>query len=315
MKRKILITGGAGYIGSAIVHSLLFSGEDVTVIDDLSNGQREQVSKDVKFIDLDIKNKVALKKALSGFYFTDVIHLAAKKAVGESEENPGLYYENNVIGTVNLLETISVNPEVRLIFSSTAAVYSESSSCKPVMESDPLKPINIYGHTKLVAEEVIKHYQRLGRIGEYVIFRYFNVAGDSGLRYFDKQAKNVFPLLAKAYASEEEFSIYGDDYETADGTCVRDYIHVSDIVEAHRLALQSSSSGTYNLGSSYGYSVRDLIQTFDQVTGKKLKVVVTKRRPGDSAYLVADSTIARDVLGWKPNRDLRSMVESSLSVL
>ncbi len=315
MKRKILITGGAGYIGSAIVHSLLFSGEDVTVIDDLSNGQREQVPKDVKFIDLDIKNKVALKKALSGFYFTDVIHLAAKKAVGESEENPGLYYENNVIGTVNLLETISVNPEVRLIFSSTAAVYSESNSCKPVMESDPLKPINIYGHTKLVAEEVIKHYQRLGRIGEYVIFRYFNVAGDSGLRYLDKQAKNVFPLLAKAYTSEEEFSIYGDDYETADGTCVRDYIHVSDIVEAHRLALQSSSSGTYNLGSSHGYSVRDLIQTFDQVTGKKLKVVVTKRRPGDPAYLVADSTIVRDVLGWKPNRDLRSMVESSLSVL
>lgn len=310
--KVVLVTGGAGYIGSALVQSLLQENYEVVVLDNLINGQKELLPKEVDFIEGDILNKENLTRLFSDYKFDSIFHLAAKKAVGESEIEPYQYYQNNVQGTLNLLEVMANFAVEKIVFSSTAAVYKEDHKALPIVERSDLLPINVYGHTKLIAEQMIQHYFRLGKIKHYTIFRYFNVAGDCGLQYQDQNAKNVFPILAQAYKSQGAFKVFGNDYATSDGTCVRDYIHVNDIVSAHLQALKGNYDGAFNLGNTHGFSVLELIKEFSAVTGKTITVQEEGRRLGDPAYLVADAQLAKETLGWRPQYDLKSMVESTL---
>lgn len=314
MQKTILVTGGAGYIGSACVQSLVDRGWRAVVFDDLSTGQADKVSPKAELIKGSILNKKDLQQVCQDFKFDAVMHFAAKKAVGESEEDPSLYFENNVTGSFNILKAMETFGIPQIIFSSTAAVYAPPRESAPIFEDAPIGPVSVYGLTKLMVEDMIQAYARTGKISRYSILRYFNVAGDFGLNYKEDKAQNVFPTIAKTITNDGEFMIFGDDYDTTDGTCVRDYIHLRDLVEAHALALGSSVSGIYNLGTGNGYSVKQLVEAFNAELKKPLKVKKVDRRLGDAPLVVADATLAKKEFNWQPKHTLKEMVEDTLRV-
>ncbi len=313
MNKNVLVIGGAGYIGSACVEELIENEYKVFVLDNLSTGQVEKVNKKARMIHGDILDMAVLENVFKDNEFETVIHFAGKKAVGESEEFPELYFENNVKGTLNILSMMSKYNVPKIIFSSTAAVYQPKGEDDSIYtEESHAEPINVYGESKLISEKLIKSFARLGKIKEYVIFRYFNVAGDTGLNYIEKNAQNVFPLLTNAILNGTEFKIFGDDYSTPDGSGVRDYIHLKDLVQAHVLGIGSVESGTYNLGTKNGFSVKELIQAFERITYKKMNVVIVEKRKGDPAIVIADSAKANNDLNWQAKSTLDDMVTSTL---
>jgi UDP-glucose 4-epimerase len=310
--KKVLVTGGAGYIGSHVAQELLDSGYSVRVYDDFSNGLHRRIDGRVReIIDGDILDRERLLDAVKGV--DAVIHLAAKKAVAESVANPLKYYENNVGGTLNLLAAISVHGVKKLVFSSSAAVYSPSEK-SALDESDPTQPLSPYGATKLLSEELITTVGRAESIST-ISLRYFNVIGAGGAQLGDNSRDNLVPKVFAALKSAREPEIFGSEYPTPDGTCIRDYIHVSDLARAHISALAKVESTLlheiYNVGSGRGYSVREIIDQISQSIGRPLNPTISPPRPGDPAKLIASiAKIERD-LQWSPRHSLKEMIDSS----
>jgi UDP-glucose 4-epimerase len=309
---RVLIVGGAGYIGAHVAQALLDNSYSVRIFDDFSNGLRRRV--DGKFDDVvvgDVLDRDALVKALDGI--DSVIHLAAKKAVEESVANPLKYYENNVGGTLNLLAAMTVKNVKKLVFSSTAAVYAPNDKSS-IEESDPVEPLSPYGATKLISEELIKNVGIAEGIST-ISLRYFNVAGSSRIEFGDNSKDNLVPKVFAAIKRGNEPEIYGDDYPTKDGTCIRDYIHVGDLADSHIAALKRVENSivheVYNVGSGSGYSVQEMMDQISESMNKKLSPIHAPRRAGDIPQLIASiSKIERD-LGWKPKRTLKEMIDSA----
>ncbi len=317
---KILVTGGAGYIGSVTADHLSRAGHEVTVLDNLSHGHREQVPEKAKFIEGDIHDKALLRHILfQGF--EAVMHFAAFIEAGESMTDPVKYFENNVVGSETLFAEI-VNAGVdKVIFSSTAAVYASQDG--PISETDPIGPVNVYGQTKRMMEEMLEWLCKTKGL-KAGILRYFNAAGASLLAHPPERGEAHHPethiipnVLAVAKGQKGEFTLFGDDYPTPDGTCIRDYIHVDDLATAHLLALKALSEGAFtfdvfNLGNGEGFSNKQVIETARKVTGKEIEVKVEGRREGDAARLVASSEKAKEVLGWEPKYpDLTTIISSA----
>lgn len=313
----ILVTGGAGYIGSHTVAELLDRGEEVVVIDSLETGHREALLGG-KLYEGDLRDKALLKKLFSENDIDAVIHFAANSLVGESMKDPVKYYDNNVYGTLCLLEAMNEAGVKKIVFSSTAATYGEPEKV-PIDENDRTQPTNVYGETKLMMERMMSWFDKVLGI-KYVSLRYFNAAGShaSGKIGEDHRPEShLIPLvLMTALKQREHISVFGDDYPTADGTCIRDYIHVSDLADAHMRAVdylrRGEDSNVFNLGNGLGFSVKEVIETSKQVTGVDIPVVMEARRAGDPAVLVASSEKARNVLGWNPSRNkLEDIIESA----
>ena len=303
--RKILVTGGAGYIGSHTVKELLRRGYETLTLDNLSTGHRESV-RGGEFIEADLRTIDALRDVFSKYHVDAVIHFAASCYVGESVKEPMKYYENNVLCGLNLLAAM-LEQEVRtIIFSSTAAVYGNPVET-PITEGHAQLPINPYGQTKSLFEDILKSHERLHGI-RYVSLRYFNAAGcdpDGEIGENHDPETHLIPLvLDAALGIGPELQIFGTDYDTPDGTCVRDYVHVCDLADAHILCLQrlldGGPSGAYNLGTGHGYSVREVVDAAERVIGRDVPRVESPRRPGDPPELVASAEKIRDELGWLP---------------
>ena len=311
----VLVTGGAGYIGSHMVKALLEADYRVVTVDDLGNGHRDAVLGG-EFIHGDIADRQLVQRTLTQYQVSAVMHFAAYIQVAESVADPGRYYRNNVAATVHLLEAMRACGVNRLIFSSSAAVYGEPQHT-PIAESHPKAPRNPYGRCKWIVEEMLADLDRaLGF--RSVSLRYFNAAGadPSGLLGERHEPEtHLIPLALKAAAGVlPELKVYGRDYDTADGTCIRDYIHVTDLCEAHLLALKvlldGGESAAYNLGNGEGYSVQEVISTTERVTGRSVPVVNAPRRAGDPARLVADSALGRARLQWQPRYEpLETIIE------
>ena len=297
---KLLVTGGAGYIGSVCAARLLESGHEVVVVDDLSTGHADAIPEGCKFIEADIAD-------VAGTVLTDpfdgVLHFAAKSLVGESMQDPYKYWDGNVVTSLRLLEAVRANGTPRLVFSSTAATYGEPDLV-PIREDAPTQPTNTYGATKLAIDHAISSYAAAHGLGA-VSLRYFNVAGAHG-RFGERHTveTHLIPIVLQvALGQRERVQMFGDDWPTADGTCIRDYIHVTDLADAHLLALEHATAGQhriYNLGNGTGFSVKQVIDTCRQVTGHPIPAEVAPRRAGDPASLVASSERAREELDWRP---------------
>lgn len=304
----VLVTGGAGYIGSHTVAALLDRNEDVVIIDNLQQGYRKSVLGG-KLYEGDIRDTAFLTKVFKENKIDAVIHFAANSLVGESMQNPGKYYHNNVYGTLNLLESMKAFDVNRIVFSSTAATYGEPEQL-PIQEADRTLPTNAYGETKLAMEKMMKWFDTAHGI-QYTALRYFNAAGahQSGKIGEDhKPETHLIPIILQtALGQRSHISIFGDDYPTDDGTCIRDYIHVMDLADAHIAALDHLRSGgdssVYNLGSGNGFSVKEVIETARRITGKDIPVKMEGRRAGDPAVLVASSEKIKKELGWQPKRE------------
>ena len=255
LKKNILITGGAGYIGSAIASELLNEGHMVCIYDDLSTGWEDKIDPRSEFIRGDILDLPKLQSVFASHVFDAVIHCAAKKVMSEGEQDPTLYFGTNVGGTLNILSCMESAGVPHIIFSSTAAVYAPLNDERGVKETDVLDPKSVYGRSKLMAEMLITEYVRLKNISTYTILRYFNVAGDTGLGFMEQNPQGVFPLLAQAFKEDTPFCIFGTTYQTKDGSAVRDYIHIYDLARAHVLALTRHESEIFNLGTNKGCSV------------------------------------------------------------
>jgi UDP-glucose 4-epimerase len=311
---KVLVTGGAGYIGSVVTERHLDAGHDAVVVDDLSTGHREAVAPRAELVIADLKDRGQLATALRGRRVDAVIHLAASSLVGESMEDPGKYFMNNLAAGVNLLEEALGAGATRFVLSSTAATYGEPDEV-PVTEQCRTVPTNPYGESKLAFERILAWYSRL-RGMRWISLRYFNAAGASAERGEDRDHEtHLIPLVLSAASGGGEIRVFGDDYPTPDGTCVRDYIHVLDLADAHVLALDAMErgvEGVFNLGSGSGFSVREVIAVAERVTGRPVRQVMAPRRPGDPATLIASAARAREVLGWRPIRDdLEAIVRSA----
>jgi UDP-glucose 4-epimerase len=310
--KNILVTGGAGYIGSVMVKKLLDGQNRVTVIDNLSKGKKALVDKRATFYKLDILNFSALEKKFKGKKFDTIIHFAALKNAGESMINPGLYGDN-ITGLLNVLKLASQIKAKQFIFSSSAAVYGNPQA-DLIAENHPCQPTNFYGYTKLAGEQILEWFRKTTSLN-YVALRYFNVAGDGGLNYLDPKAKNIFSVIADVLSGKKKFlEIFGVDYNTPDGTGIRDYIHVSDLAEAHIKALNLKGSEIINLGSEKGYSVLEIVKEFERVSGQTVPRKIVARRPGDVASCIATSAKAKKLLDWKAKLGLKEMVESTWSV-
>jgi len=298
---KLLVTGGAGYVGSVCAKVLLENGHRVVVIDDLSTGNADAVPPGAEFVDGDMV--AAARNLLGDGSFDGVLHFAAKSLVGESVQSPELYWQANVVKTLGLLEEIRAAGTPRLVFSSTAATYGEPETV-PITEDAPARPTNAYGATKLAIDNAITSYAHAHGLAATSL-RYFNVAGAyAGLGERHAVETHLIPLvLAVAAGHRSEILVYGTDWPTPDGTPIRDYIHVRDLAEAHLLALQHAQSGAhriYNLGSGTGFSVREVIDCCRRVTGRPIAARDVARRAGDPAVLVASSALAGSELGWRP---------------
>lgn len=314
---NILIVGGAGYIGSHMSRMLERSGHKAVVYDNLSSGHRESV-KEFSFIHGCLGDKETVKAAVETNSIDAVMHFAAHIEVGESVEKPSKYYINNFCKVVNLLDQIIECGVKHFIFSSTAAVYGDAKNNSPLTEHDPLLPINPYGKSKLMLENLLKDYEKAYGL-RYTVFRYFNASGadDSGdIGESHNPETHLIPLVLKAASGEREsIKIFGTDYNTPDGTCVRDYLHVNDIANAHLLGLSrmifDDVSDVFNLGSGNGFSVREIINTAVNITGVPIQQVEAERREGDPAVLIADSSKAENILGWRPAYRLDKIIETA----
>jgi UDP-glucose 4-epimerase len=312
---KVLVTGGAGYIGSVVSEQLVNDGHEVVVYDNLSKGHRDAVVDGAHFVERDLLDANKLRETLNDNRIEAVIHMAAFSLVGESVEQPAKYYQNNVVAGLVLLDAMRESGVKRIVFSSTAATYGEPES-QPIFEAAPASPTNPYGETKLAFEKAMHWYERAYGI-RYASLRYFNAAGASEKCGEDHDPEtHIIPITLQVAAGKRtHVEIYGDDYPTDDGTCIRDYIHVIDLARAHILALDvlGERSAIYNLGcGGDGYSVRDVIDTARRVTGKEIPVRMGPRRPGDPAVLIASSDKIKSELGWQPQfQDLGLIIESA----
>ncbi|WP_410208616.1 UDP-glucose 4-epimerase GalE [Fusobacterium sp.] len=314
----ILVTGGAGFIGSHAVVELVDSGYEVAVIDSLENGYIEFVDKRAKFYQGNVRDEELMNKIFSENSITAVMHFAGYIKVGESVEKPDKYYYNNTYTTLLLLQYMKKNGVKNIIFSSTAAVYGEVQGDKKVDESFETKPINPYGKSKFMAENIIIDMAKAYGFN-YAIFRYFNVAGAHEKYEIGQKGDGVTALISlvlkKVKNDSYGLEVYGDDYPTVDGTGVRDYIHVVDLVRAHILAikmLEKNESGIFNLGNGNGFSVLEIIKSAEKVTGKKIDYKIVERRPGDPASVVASAEKAKKILGWQPEYvDINRIVASA----
>lgn len=313
----ILLTGGAGYIGSHTIKQLLKRGYDAVAYDNLSEGHREMVLCD-EFVEADLAGLDALRETFERYPVEVVMHFAALTKVGESVEDPQKYYENNVTGGLNLLQAMLEHDVKQFVFSSSAAVYGDPVKI-PILEDHPKRPKNPYGQTKWIFEQVLEDYAPAYGL-RYISLRYFNAAGcdpEGQIGGWHNPETHLIPIvLEAALGKRDHVEIFGTDYETDDGTCIRDFIHVDDLAEAHILALERLREGTpsaaYNLGIGKGYSVREVIDACRIVTGREIKVVEGKRRPGDPPQLVADPSQARAELSWTPSyTELEEIVETA----
>jgi len=313
---KLLVTGGAGYVGSVCTALLLERGHEVTVLDDLSTGHADAVPTEARFVEGDVATDAA---ALLGEGMDGVLHFAARSLVGESVEHPELYWFGNVVTSLRLLEAVRAAGTPRLVFSSTAATYGEPAR-NPITEDAPTRPTNPYGASKLAIDHAITSYADAHGLAA-VSLRYFNVAGAyGGFGERHTVETHLIPLVLQvASGDRERITVYGDDWPTPDGTCLRDYIHVRDLAEAHLLALEHATPAEhriYNLGTGTGFSVLEVIDACRRVTGHAIPAQVAGRRPGDPAALVASSGKATDELGWRPERtELDTIVGDAWSLI
>ena len=312
---RVLVTGGAGYIGSVVTEELVGDGHEVVVYDNLSKGHREAVVEEAEFVNAELLDGETLRRTLTTHRIDAVIQMAADALVGESVENPSKYYRNNFIAGLSLLDAMRDCDVRRIVFSSTAATYGEPEK-QPVEEADPTNPTNPYGASKLAFEQALRWYDQAYGL-RYASLRYFNAAGatESCGESHDPETHLIPIALQAATGLRTHVEIYGDDYPTRDGTCVRDYIHVADLARAHILALKvlDQSSRIYNLGcGGQGYTVAEVIETARRVTGQEITARLGPRRPGDPAVLVASSEKIKRELGWQPTRqDLEVIIASA----
>lgn len=312
---NILVTGGAGYIGSHTVRALIHAGFTPIVVDNFSRGHRNAIPSDVKVIELDIANPKIIN-VLRDNNIKGIMHFAAHSQVGESMINPSIYYENNVVGSYRLIESARQAGVQHFVFSSTAAVYGEPEVV-PIVETSKLQPTNVYGRTKLMIEDMLHDYSSIYG-STYVALRYFNAAGadESGEIGEDHSPEtHLIPLvLETALGKRSHITVFGTDYDTIDGTCIRDYIHVTDLASAHVLAMNylvgGGESRVFNLGSGNGFSVKDIIDTAKNVTGINIPVEYGERRNGDPSTLIASSDCIKDILGWNPKHSELSQIIS-----
>ena len=309
---KILVTGGAGYIGSVCTELLLDEGHELTVFDNLSEGNRAAVDKRAAFIEGDLQDRQSVTAALSKSTAEGVMHFAASALVGESMKNPSKYFRNNVANGLNLLDAMVEKKVPRFVFSSTCAIFGPPERV-PIDETLPTRPINPYGESKLAFEKVMRWYDEIHGL-RFVSLRYFNAAGASKNFGEDHHVEtHLIPNVLKvALGQAPHVEIFGTDYDTPDGTCIRDYIHIIDLARAHILALQSGQSAFYNLGTGGGSSVREVIETARKITGRKIDIVEKPRRPGDPPRLIASSEKIKGELGWNPQfQSLDAIIESA----
>jgi len=317
MLGNILVVGGAGYIGSTMVRTLLAQGYTPVVFDNLSTGHQDFIPEEVTFVKGDLKNFFDICTVFKNKKIEAVMHFAASSLVPESVENPLKYYDNNVLACINLLKAMIENKVNKFIFSSTAAVYGEPRRV-PIKEDDLKNPTNPYGHSKIIIEKILEDISNSYDFA-YIALRYFNAAGahsEGGIGEKHDPETHLIPNILKVLTGEkEEITVFGDDYATPDGTCLRDYIHVDDLCSAHLLALNkliaTEKSEVFNLGSGDGYSVKQVIEMAERVTGQKVNLKIGKRRPGDPEKLVASSEKAQRVLGWQAKLTLEDIVSSA----
>jgi UDP-glucose 4-epimerase len=313
---KWMLTGGAGYIGAHILRALHDQGHDVVVLDDLSTGLRRKVSEGVPFVEASILDTDSVTRALTDHRVDGVIHLAAKKSVGESVEQPHMYFEQNVQGTMALLDAIKAADVHHMVLSSSAAVYG-SPDVDAVTEDTPTMPINPYGQTKLAQEWLVRDLSESGYDLSWVALRYFNVAGAGAEDLGDTGVFNLIPMVLRALDNGEAPQVFGDTYPTPDGTCIRDYIHVQDLAEAHVAAVTQAERGgrtdIYNVGRGMGFSVLDVLDAVRSAMGSEFTHEISAPRAGDPASLVAAVNRIHSELGWQAQRDLADMVTSAWS--
>lgn len=314
----ILVLGGAGYIGSHTVYELINAGREVVIADNLETGRIEAVHPQAKFYQGDIRDRAFVDSVLEAEKINGVIHFAANSLVGESMTDPLKYYDNNMNGTKVLLQSMVAHGVDKIVFSSTAATYGEPERV-PILETDRTEPTNCYGETKLSMEKMFKWTARAHGL-RYVSLRYFNACGahvSGKIGEAHNPESHLIPLILQVPNGQREFiSIFGDDYDTKDGTCIRDYIHVTDLAQAHILAMDylmdGGESNIFNLGNGVGFTVKEVIDTAREVTGHPIPAKVTPRRAGDPAQLIASSDKARSVLGWNPQHaDLKEIIGSA----
>ncbi|GEK36787.1 UDP-glucose 4-epimerase GalE [Enterococcus thailandicus] len=315
---SILVLGGAGYIGSHAVDQLIQKGYDVAVVDNLLTGHRQAVHPDARFYEGDIRDKAFLQTVFEKEAIEGVIHFAASSLVGESVEKPLMYFNNNVYGMQILLEVMHEFDVKQIVFSSTAATYGEPKM-SPITEETPTNPKNPYGESKLMMEKMMKWCDNAYGM-RYVALRYFNVAGakaDASIGEDHTPETHLVPIILQvALGQREELAVYGDDYDTPDGTCVRDYVQVEDLIAAHIKALEYLKAGNesnfFNLGSNNGYSVKEMLEAAREVTGKEIPAKIAPRRAGDPSTLVASSQKAKEILGWEPAyTDVKAIIKTA----
>ncbi|MDA1476934.1 UDP-glucose 4-epimerase GalE [Bacillus changyiensis] len=315
---SVLVLGGAGYIGSHAVYQLIDKNESVVVIDNFDTGQRNALHPEAVFYEGDIRNIDFLRSVFQKEDIEAVIHFAAHSLVGESMEHPLKYFDNNVYGTQVLLQAMIEHDVKNIVFSSTAATYGEPESV-PITEEMPTSPTSTYGETKLTMEKLIKRTAEAHGVN-YVSLRYFNVAGarETGEIGEDHHPEtHLVPIILQtALGQRPHITIFGDDYDTSDGTCIRDYVHVEDLIDAHLLALEYLQNGgksdVFNLGSNQGFSVKEMIQTARMVTGKEIPTQIGRRRAGDPSILIASSDKAKKILNWNPSRtSVKKIIEDA----
>lgn len=311
---KYLVTGGAGYIGGACVEKMIDRGDEVVVLDNLSTGHLENVNSKAKFIKGSVGDKDLLDKLFTDHQIDAVLHFAGFIQVGESVKFPGKYFENNLAQGINLLESMAKSGVNKIIFSSTAAVFGNPKEI-PIKEEAEKEPINPYGESKLMLEKVIKRFHDAYGI-RFTIFRYFNACGATKNSIENHSPEShLIPIVFESITGKRNFlTINGSDYKTPDGTCVRDYVHISDLVDAHLLAIDymnDHEENYFNLGSGNGYSIKQVVDSVERVTGRKVPVVMGARREGDPDFLIAGSEKAHKELGWSPKfRDLDSIIKT-----
>src|SRR5947207_8903119 len=309
---RIFVTGGAGYIGSVSTEQLLNEGHEVAIFDNLSEGHRRAVDPRAKFIEGDLAHREQIETALSSYRSNAVMHFAANALVGESMHNPSKYFRNNISNGLNLLDAMIAAGVRRMVFSSTCTIFGPPDRL-PIDETASPRPISPYGESKLTFEKLLRWYDEIYGV-KFVCLRYFNASGATEKFGEDHRPEtHLIPAVLKvALGQRPNLEIYGTDYDTPDGTCIRDYIHIVDLAQAHILALGTTSSGFYNLGTGGGSSVREVIPGCRKITGRKIDTIEKPRRPGDPARLTASSEKIKDELGWRPQfQSLDAIIESA----